>query len=141
MKGFVPVQGYEGLYSINDKGGVYGHYRRKYIVAQYSKSNFHYHTLCKNGKIKKYGIKFLINKHFPDRHNYIIEKMKKVKNYENIYWIDIEGNIYNNVSHRWVKKTTIKLGYRTCMLCKNGKVKSYRISRLIAEHYLIKNNE
>lgn len=59
--------------------------------------------------------------------------MKKIEYYE--YYIDTEGNVYNNKNH--ILATSISnSGYKQVTLWKDNKGKSYYIHRLLATYYI-----
>jgi hypothetical protein len=65
--------------------------------------------------------------------------MKKyIKNYEGLYEIDIEGNIYS-IARKGTKGGLIKIikdEYFEVVLCKNGKCKRFNLHRLISETFI-----
>lgn len=75
-----------------------------------------------------------------------------IKNYEELYAVSnlgkvksIEKYIVDNKGLRFQKQRLLKnsndnLGYKRVSLCKNGKVKSFLVHRLVAEAFLDKNN-
>jgi hypothetical protein len=71
--------------------------------------------------------------------------MKNLKKYEQAtqiadypdYWITSHGRVWSTKgSGRWLKPTTQKEGYQLADLWKNGKHKTFRIHRLVAEAFL-----
>ena len=62
--------------------------------------------------------------------------MKNIKGYEGLYGITTEGDVYSYKSKKFLKPVADCKGYLFVRLCKDGKVKNYRIHRLVAEAYL-----
>ena len=62
--------------------------------------------------------------------------MKDIKGYEGLYAITTEGDVWSYKSKRFLKPVADCKGYLFVRLCKDGKVKSYRLHRLVAEAYL-----
>ena len=61
--------------------------------------------------------------------------MRNIKEYEGIYSIDTDGNVYNSKNEK--KKWKINSnGYARVELHKNGNRKQFRVHRLVAEAYL-----
>lgn len=82
-------------------------------------------------------------------HNSIMENWKDIKGYEGLYQISDKGIVkgvdrvlvYNAEKTKQWKGKVIKtiidgLGYCRVSLCKNGKVKTHKIHRLVAESFL-----
>ena len=61
--------------------------------------------------------------------------MKPIKDYEN-YCIDIDGNIFNIITNKYLQGSIGEHGYRYYRLTKNGKKKMFYAHRLVAETYL-----
>lgn len=66
--------------------------------------------------------------------------MKPIKNYEN-YCIDINGNVFNTITKKYLQGSIGENGYRYYRLSKNGKKKMFYAHRLVAEIYLDNPNE
>ena len=62
--------------------------------------------------------------------------MKDIKGYEGLYAITTEGDVYSYKRKRFLKYGVNNIGYLCVNLCKDGKVKSYYIHRLVAEAYI-----
>lgn len=63
--------------------------------------------------------------------------MKDIKNYEGLYAITMTGRVWSYRSKKFLKLAKRKRdGYLEITLCKDGKQKSYKIHRLMAETYL-----
>lgn len=62
--------------------------------------------------------------------------MKDIKNYEGLYAITEEGQVYSHKSKKYLKPREITGGYLGVTLYKDGKGTQYRIHRLVAETYL-----
>ena len=62
--------------------------------------------------------------------------MKDIKNYEGLYAITPEGEVYSYKSKKFLKPWVNQKGYLKVDLWKNGKMKHYRIHRLVAEAYI-----
>tara|TARA_R100000951_G_scaffold26099_1_gene22147 strand:- start:112 stop:576 length:465 start_codon:yes stop_codon:yes gene_type:complete len=55
--------------------------------------------------------------------------------YEN-YLIYNDGRVYNKKHNKFLKQATDNCGYKHLTLCKEGKGKTHRVHRLVAEHYI-----
>lgn len=65
-----------------------------------------------------------------------MKSTKEIKNYEELYSINKNGDVYSIKNGRCRKlKTNIYTGYSVVFLCKNGKVKIHCIHRLLYENY------
>ena len=62
--------------------------------------------------------------------------MKDIKGYEGLYAITTEGDVYSYKRKKFLKPVADCKGYLFVRLCKDGKVKNYKIHRLVAETYL-----
>ena len=62
--------------------------------------------------------------------------MLDIKGYESLYAITSCGKVYSYRAKRFLKPGKDKYGYLQVNLCKDGKQKTYRIHRLVAEAYL-----
>ena len=62
--------------------------------------------------------------------------MKDIKNYEGIYGITTEGDVYSYKRKRFLVPIADKNGYLYVNLYKDGKMKNYKIHRLVAEAYI-----
>lgn len=62
--------------------------------------------------------------------------MKDIKGYEGLYGITSCGKVWSYKRKKFLVPTDNGNGYLQVLLCKNGKVKSYRIHRLVAEAYI-----
>lgn len=67
------------------------------------------------------------------------EKIKEawgdIKGYEGLYMISKLGNI-KSLSRCIIKKTSINKGYEQVNLCKEGKIKTFQIHKLMAINFL-----
>ena len=65
-----------------------------------------------------------------------MEIWKSIKDYENYYEVSTLGYVksikYNKILKPYVRPD----GYATVVLCKNGKKKTYRVHRLVAETFI-----
>lgn len=64
-----------------------------------------------------------------------MEIYTKIKGFEN-YAISNFGNVLNIKTQKFLKLNKCGEGYLGIALCKNGKAKTYKIYRLIAEHFI-----
>lgn len=64
------------------------------------------------------------------------EIYKDIKNYEDLYEVSDTGLVKNKVSGKILKPGTDERGYLYVNLWKNGKYKTYRIHRLVAEAFI-----
>ena len=62
--------------------------------------------------------------------------MKDIKNYEGLYAITPEGEVWSYLRKKFLKPRTDKNGYLKVNLCKDGMMKTYRVHRLVAEAYI-----
>lgn len=62
--------------------------------------------------------------------------MKDIKNYEGLYAITSCGKVYSHKRKKFLKPQVNKSGYLKINLCKNGKIKSFLVHRLVAEVYI-----
>ena len=64
------------------------------------------------------------------------EELKNIKDYEGLYAITIDGNVWSYKRKKFLKHKSTKNGYRQVNLCKEGKKKTYYIHRLVAEVFI-----
>lgn len=62
--------------------------------------------------------------------------MKDIKGYEGLYGITSCGKVWSYTRKKFLKPFKPKNGYLCINLCRNGKVKSFLIHRLVAEAYI-----
>lgn len=62
--------------------------------------------------------------------------MKDIKNYEGLYAVTEDGQVYGYKRKNFLKPNQDKDGYLYVSLSKDGKPKTFRIHRLMAETYL-----
>ena len=62
--------------------------------------------------------------------------MKDIKGYEGLYAVTSCGKVWSYKSKKFLSPGDDGHGYQMVSLCKNGKTKSKRIHRLVAEAYL-----
>ena len=62
--------------------------------------------------------------------------MKDIKNYEGLYAITPEGEVWSYRRKKFLTPRDNGTGYLRVKLCKDGKVKKYMIHRLVAEAYI-----
>lgn len=62
--------------------------------------------------------------------------MKDIKNYEGIYAITENGEVWSYKSKKFLKPKTKASGYLEVTLCKEGIKKSHLVHRLVAEAYI-----
>ena len=62
--------------------------------------------------------------------------MKDVKNYEGLYSVTPEGEVYSYKSKKFLSPFSNARGYLKVGLCKNGKVKNFYVHRLVTDAYL-----
>ena len=62
--------------------------------------------------------------------------MLDIKGYEGLYAATSCGKIYSYRAKKFLKPSKDRYGYLQVVLCKDGKQKTYRIHRLVAEAYL-----
>ena len=62
--------------------------------------------------------------------------MKDVKNYEGLYAVTPEGEVWSYRSQKFLSPFYNARGYLKVGLCKNGKVKNFYVHRLVTDAYL-----
>ena len=62
--------------------------------------------------------------------------MKDIKNYEGVYAVTSCGKVWSYRNECFLKPGVYKKGYLYVNLWKNGKMKKYKIHRLVAEAYI-----
>lgn len=62
--------------------------------------------------------------------------MKDVKNYEGLYAVTSCGKVWSYYSKKFLKPGATNNGYLQVILYKDGKMKHYKIHRLVAEAYI-----
>jgi len=60
----------------------------------------------------------------------------EVSGYEELYWVDIVGNVFSKKRNIFLKPSKLPNGYLHVILYKNGKKKTYYVHRLVAIAYL-----
>ena len=66
--------------------------------------------------------------------------MKDIKNYEGIYQVTENGDVWSVKRNRFLKPYKNQLGYLRVVLSKKGKVKKYSVHRLVAEAFIDNQN-
>ena len=61
--------------------------------------------------------------------------MKQIKGFEN-YYITENGEVFSNKSNKWLSPIYDTDGYRQLSLCKNGKVYTKRMHRMVCETFI-----
>lgn len=62
--------------------------------------------------------------------------MKEITNYEGLYSITQDGQVWSHYTNKYLKPTIQNSGYYTVMLCKDKQKKRHLVHRLVAETYL-----
>ena len=63
--------------------------------------------------------------------------MKNICNYEGLYKIDENGNVFSVRNNKFLKRMTFPSGYEYVHLCNGkGKTKLFRVHRLVAETFI-----
>ena len=62
--------------------------------------------------------------------------MKDIKNYEGLYAVTPEGEVWSYKRKKFLKPLVDKNGYLRIMLCKDGQRKMYSLHRIVAEAYI-----
>ncbi len=62
--------------------------------------------------------------------------MKDIKNYEKLYAITENGEVWSHRSNRFIKPAVDKDGYERICLVKDRQKKNYYVHRLVAQTYL-----
>ena len=63
------------------------------------------------------------------------EELKDIKDYEGLYAITRDGNVWSYKSNKFLKHKLAR-GYHQVILCKEGKGKTYYIHRLVAKVFI-----
>ena len=66
----------------------------------------------------------------------MIEELKDIKDYEGEYAITRDGRVWSYKSNKFLKPVLDKDGYHKVNLCKDKKMKTFRIHRLVAEAFI-----
>ena len=66
----------------------------------------------------------------------MIGEMKDIKDYEGLYAITRDGNVWSYKSKKFLKPMLDKNGYHKVILYKNGKGKNFLIHRLVAKAFI-----
>ena len=66
----------------------------------------------------------------------MIEEMKDIKDYEGLYAITRDGNVWSYRNNKFLKPRLNKGDYHQVNLCKNGKGKNFLIHRLVAKAFI-----
>ena len=64
------------------------------------------------------------------------EIYKDIKNYEGLYKISLQGNVFSLISNKKLKPNLNKNGYYQINLYKNTNIKCFYIHRLVALHFI-----
>lgn len=67
---------------------------------------------------------------------FIKENYIPIKNFENLYGIDTQGNIFGFKRKKIVKQKTNMFGYSTIKLCKENKLYYFMVHRLVAQTFI-----
>lgn len=67
--------------------------------------------------------------------------MKDIKGYEGLYAITSCGKVWSYRSQKFLKPSIAGHGYCSVSLCNNGKQKTFKIHRLVAEAYISNPND
>lgn len=62
--------------------------------------------------------------------------MKDIEGYEGSYAITKDGKVWSHKSERFLKPCMTDKGYLRVALCRDGKMKNFRVHRLVAQAYL-----
>ena len=66
----------------------------------------------------------------------MIEEMKNIKDYEGLYAITRDGQVWSYISKKFLKYSDNGKGYYQVILCKEGKKKTFLIHRLVAQAFI-----
>ena len=97
---FVPINGYEKYYTINEEGEVYSKYRKRLLIPTYT-NGYLTTELCVDGLRKRFRIHRLIAIHFiPNPNNYTIidhiDRNKLNNSIKNLRWTTYSINNRNS---------------------------------------------
>lgn len=132
LEEFVNIEGYEGLYKINKNGDVLNVKSNRLLKPSLSKCGSLRIHLCKDGKKKYFSIMRLKALHFKEN----LEEFVDVKDYQGIYKINKNGDIFSVKYNKILNHSQDGRGYYKTSLYKNGKKKTIRLHRLIALHFI-----
>lgn len=62
--------------------------------------------------------------------------MNQIKGYEGRYFVTVDGDVWPNLSSKWLKKHLSIHGYQTVYLWLNGRGKHKKIHRIVAETFI-----
>ncbi len=62
--------------------------------------------------------------------------MKDVLGFEGLYAVDEAGSVWSYRKNDWLSPGLNKVGYYKVVLCKDGKMKTHYVHRLVAQAYL-----
>ena len=67
----------------------------------------------------------------------MIEEWREIKNYEGLYQVSNNGEIFSNYTKKLLNpRTNKKNGYKQTFLCKNGIKTMYYVHRIVAETFI-----
>ena len=107
------IKGYEGLYAITPEGDVYSYKRKKFLKPGVNGIGYLYVSLCKDGKIKHYGVHRLVAEAYipnPDNLPQINHKDENKENncLQNLEWCDAKYNINYGTRNEKIKKPILQ---------------------------------
>ena len=107
------IKGYEGLYGITTEGDVYSYKRKKFLKPGVNGIGYLYVSLCKDGKIKNYGVHRLAAEAYipnPDNLPQVNHKDENKANncLQNLEWCDSKYNNNYGTRNDKIKKPILQ---------------------------------
>jgi hypothetical protein len=138
---FEPLKDHENKYLINKKGEVWSIKHKRILLGSFDKKNVHIVQIASNGKYKNYKTQDLIDIQYNDKFNefihYDLSEFEPLKDFEEFYKINREGQIWSNIYNKIMKETTSRDGYKKITLTNEIKNNNKRsIHRLLAIQYI-----
>ena len=69
---------------------------------------------------------------YEQKYNEALEEFVDIQGYEGYYMINSSGDVYSVKSNKLLQPGRNSQGYKTIILCKDGKEKSFKVHRLVA---------
>lgn len=138
--GFENLKDYEGKYMINREGKIWSVKMKKELNSQLSKGHLRI-GLMTNGKQKQYRISELLEIQFGTKineyiHHTDLTEFEDLKDFEGLYKINRNGDIWSCVYNKLLIPQSSKDGYLKIDLTMNGGKMKRSIHRLLGIQYI-----
>ena len=138
--GFEDLKDYEGKYKINREGKIWSIKQKKELSTSTDKGHKRI-GLMTNGKQKQYRISELIKIQYEGKNNEYIHHIdltdfEDLKDFEGLYKINRNGDIWSCVYNKLMKSSVSEDGYLKINLTMNGAGYKRSIHRLLAIQYI-----